>query len=71
MLAVVQGDVAAAGEQLVHLGAGALYACLHARDGKAGNFGGLDLRELAEVGERQRLAVRLGKLSDQRCEAAR
>src|SRR5215217_1497634 len=68
--AVVQGHLAADGEQLVDLGASALHARLHAGHGEADDFGGLDLRELAEIGEHERLAVRLGELADQRREAA-
>ena len=52
------------------LGAGALYARLHPGDRESRDFGGLNLGELAEVGERERLAVRLGQLADQRREAA-
>ena len=54
----------------MELRAGPLYARLHARHGQAGDLGGLDLRELADVGERERLAVWLGQLPDQRCKAA-
>jgi len=67
---VVEGHVAACGEQLVDLGAGALNARLHPGDRQAGDASRLDLGELAEVGERQCLAVWLWQPPDQRFEAA-
>ena len=67
---VVEGYVAAGGEELVDLGATALNTRLHAGDREAGDVGRLDLGELAEVGEGQRLAVWLWQPLDQWFEAA-
>ena len=54
----------------MELRAGPLDARLHARQGQPDDLGGLDLGELPEVGERERLTVWLGQPQDQRCKAA-
>lgn len=69
-MGLVERDLAAFAEQVADLAAGALNACLHSRHGQSGAPGGLDLRELTEIGEHQRLAVGGRQASDERLEAA-